>query len=107
MRESQGREPGGVLKVKLISGHCRFLPTRINKERRTGKSLEACWITRQFHQLKASITMDLGTTLSIAPDSGVVYPFCCGERWPWVGDNNPSRSGSWSRNEVRRFDEPF
>ena len=32
---------------------------------------------------------------------------CSGERWSWVGDNNPSRSRLLSLHGVRRFDEPF
>ena len=28
----------------------------------------------------------------IKTDWSVICPLCCCERWPWVGDNNPSRS---------------
>ena len=47
----------------------------------TGPWTAGCWLERRFHQLKASTTMDLGISI-----------FLISVRWPWVGDNNLSRS---------------
>ena len=36
----------------------------------------------------------------IKTDWSVSYPLCCSECWPWVGENNPSRSrllSIWSK----------
>ena len=69
---------------------------------------DGCWLGRQLHRLKASAAMDLSTTfffisaryaalknldLFIKTDRSVICPRCCSERWPWVDDSNPSRSG--------------
>ena len=71
-RESK-EQTGRFLREKLTS--VCFLPTtRADKERRTGKIRGAfqgctglwtavCWLALRFHQLKASTTMDLGTSI--------------------------------------------
>ena len=71
-RESKART-GRFRREKLINDHDRFLPTRADKERRTGKirkefsvmhrALDGCWLVRRLHQLKASTTMDLGISI--------------------------------------------
>ena len=66
---------GEFLRVKLISDHVCFLPTRANKEWRTGKIREAFFKDARvfgrldvdsragFYQLKGSTTMDLGFSI--------------------------------------------
>ena len=75
-------------------------------QRCTGLWTARCWLARRLHHLKASTTMGLGILIfhisvrSVAlrnldlltkTDWSVNCPLCCWERWPWVGDNNPSQ----------------
>ena len=68
--------------------------------------MTGCWLARRLHQLKASITMDLGISfvlisvrcvalrnldLLIKIDWSVICSLCCSERLSWVDDNSPSR----------------
>ena len=76
-------------------------------QRCTGLWTAGCWLARRLHQLKASTTiMDLDISiffvsvwcviqrnLGLLIKSGwsVIYPLCCREHWPWVGDKNRRR----------------
>ena len=109
-----------------MSGHGLFSSYEGRKERRTGKirgafsgmykALDGWMLARapaspaqglhhhgpRYFNFPYFCTMcdfeKLG--LVIKTDWGVICPLCCRERWPWVGDNNPSRSrplSIWSK----------
>ena len=106
-------------KERANFGHALFFSTRPNKERRPGKIRVALFRDGQgfgrldtdscagFTSSRPPPPMDLGISifltsawrltlsnlgLLVKTDWSVICLLCCLERWPWVGDNNPSRS---------------